>query len=191
MLSLVSIAGCTPPSAPQHEQSGLDSIAQDKHDHSLAAGSGQPLAQSPYRQGLSHLSAGRCRKALVPLSSAYLANQGNAAAAEALVRAQSVCGDDMSSALALATELFQALPEPQFAETLAMALAASGDFDRAVALQRRVVRNEPGRDFGQHLLLRFESCLPADSAWPPNDPVYRVPRLVSDQAWANPGSRQK
>lgn len=52
---------------------------------------------------------------------------------------------DGRRALALATDLVTGLPRPEHAETLAMALAAVGDFERALAQQQNLVEQVRGR----------------------------------------------
>ena len=70
----------------------------------------------------------------------------------------------------LAGRLMDAFPGPDHAETLAMAMAESGDFERAIVLQRKVVegleeRNAPTAAAARGRLTGYERGEPARSPW--------------------------
>jgi tetratricopeptide (TPR) repeat protein len=131
-----------------------------------------------YQLGLARLASGDCGRALEPLEIAHAGNPRQYLIIVALVRAASTCPAAGSSqreqTLTLARELHTNQPSPGSAETLAMALAANGVFDEAIALQTRLV-NAGSTPQLEADLRRYQGGEPAQSAWPPDAPVYRSP----------------
>ncbi|MBT8143636.1 MAG: tetratricopeptide repeat protein [Gammaproteobacteria bacterium] len=152
-------------------------------EHYLRIVEGEPTARSYYLLGLARIASGDCKSAAAPLSQAYAADRTSAEAAAALIRVDSSCGNATSrqkqQALQLAQQLYQAIPEPEFAETLAMALAANGRFDDATSLQQSVVQ-VADNSYSNELLTLFRQHKPALQAWPQDAAIFSVPPLGSD-----------
>lgn len=80
--------------------------------------------------------------------------------------------------LALARPMFEKLRSVDSAETLAMALAASGDFSAAIRLQQSLLTNTPGggaRRFAHGNLERYRQNEIAVRPWPADNPFYSPP----------------
>ncbi len=141
------------------------------------AASDPESARLQYLHGLALLATGDCAAAAVPLDRARRLSPGSAEAAEAWIRTTSSCAPaDRRATVALAAELFSALPEAPFAEAYAMALASNGQFDRAVQLQQRVAANT-GNSYSNDLLERFRNGKTAERPWPDNAPAFHPPRI--------------
>ncbi|MDH3588912.1 MAG: hypothetical protein OEQ74_05875 [Gammaproteobacteria bacterium] len=123
-------------------------------------------AQVHYRQGLMLLASGDCARAATSLDLAIQLSPGNIAIAEAWIRNDSSCRAQRNQqVLAVAAELFTAIPDAAYAEAYAMALAANGQFDRAIQLQERVVANADSV-YSRDLLQRFRNREMAEEPWP-------------------------
>jgi tetratricopeptide (TPR) repeat protein len=100
------------------------------------------------------------------------------ALARVLASAPDVRARDGRRALALAESLMSAEQDIVAGETLAMALAEVGQFDRASSVQREIVAaavNAGAENELVHLrqnLARYEQRQACRVPWPPNDPVF-------------------
>ncbi|CAN5213866.1 hypothetical protein BH24PSE2_BH24PSE2_02520 [soil metagenome] len=140
-----------------------------------------------YRLGLARLAAGDCDGAQPPLEEARQLDPRAGEILTALARTYATCAsaDDEKrrTALEAARLLYEALPEPEQAVTLAMALAANGRFDQAAELQARAIEAERAAAQPQMLaaleedLGRYQAGETADRPWPEQAAVFDPPRL--------------
>lgn len=132
-------------------------------------------ARLHYLHGLALLAVNKCGQAAVALDRAVRLAPGDTDIAEAWIRTRSSCAPgERQAPLALAAELFTALPDAPQAEAYAMALAADGQFERAIQLQRRAAARLD-RDYSNELLRRYTDELPATRPWPDDAAVYTMP----------------
>jgi hypothetical protein len=106
----------------------------------------------------------------------------HAGVASALVRVLAAAPEDAVRSGARAVELGRALHErnqsPDVALSYAMALAETGQFDAALALQERTVAAagsawpEVVRRFALRLAAEYRQSRPAREPWPPGDPAF-------------------
>lgn len=131
-----------------------------------------------YQLGLARLASGDCDRALAPLETAHTGNPRHYLILVALVRTASSCpaatASQREQALALARDLHGNRRTPESTETLAMALAANGVFDEAIALQTRLANASDAAHLMANLQ-HYQRGEPAESAWPADAPVYRSP----------------
>ena len=148
------------------------------------AGDEQALIR--YRGGLASLAGGACDAAVTALEEAFELKPDSGEIYQALARAYATCvpANDprRGQGLELARALFEARRDEAHAETLAMALAGTGSFSRAVELQEQVVESSEGRNdaftsWRQEQLQRYRSGEEAAQAWPTGHPVYRPARF--------------
>jgi len=136
-----------------------------------------------YQLGLARLASGDCDRALDPLETAWTANPRQYLILVALVRAAATCpaatAAQRQQALTLARELHGNQHTPDTTETLAMALAANGGFEEAIALQTQLVSPRGAPHLAANLRY-FQDGQPAPSAWPPDSRTYRSPPPVAD-----------
>jgi cytochrome c-type biogenesis protein CcmH/NrfG len=128
-------------------------------------------------------------KARATLESALKVAPGHPALLNALARVLASSQDarvrEPGRALALARELFARYRNGEGAQTLALALAANGQFGDAVTLQRMIIAKEREGNSAppKALLLRnlslYERGLSASSGWAEDDPWFR-PRTVAE-----------
>jgi hypothetical protein len=91
---------------------------------------------------------------------------------------------DGTRARQLAQQLFEATRHPDAAQTYAMALAETGQFDEAAKLQREtmrfVERQAPAtiKAFMARNLALFEGSKPVREGWPADDPSF-APRSAA------------
>lgn len=121
--------------------------------------------------------------------------QGDVEVLTALTRAYSTCGDvteeQKKQALEAARSMYDASPGQDTSETLAMASAANGLFDDAIAAQTQAIfeavkqGNEGVLPWMRENLRRYESGEPAKAAWSADAEVFR-PRPLQ----APPSTRQ-
>ena len=146
----------------------------------LAARPDTSAARFGYAMALVRL--GRYREARDWLDRASKTYENQPGFAHALARLLAAAPDpsvrNVSRAVALGRALFdahRAIPE---AETLAMAFAASGQFDDAVMLQQQIVDAAPRAGTGLNLqwlqanLDRYKRHEPCPAPWPDDDPVF-------------------
>ena len=143
---------------------------------------GEQRALFLYREGLAYLADGRCGEAITALESARAIKKDSGEVFQALARAWSTCPEvsleQRRESVELATALFRARPDEAHAETLAIASAGVGDWQRAVDIQTRLVeqyraRSDPLLEWQTGRLQAFLEKRPADSAWPPGHRIYR------------------
>lgn len=143
-------------------------------------------AQGPdpmFRQGLAQAAAGDCVPAMGSFAAALNRDQENPAVLQALVRTAATCPDatpeQRTQALRYAELLYDTIPRMQTAETLAMALAASGRYEEAVQLQAQAIFEAvksdeiDGNPQLRANMERYESSKPAERPWPEDHPVFR------------------
>lgn len=137
-----------------------------------------------YRQGLAAVADGDCRAALDALARGRVLRPDNGDLMQAWARTASTCeaatAAERSEAELLAGQLFEALSNRDHAATLAMALAANGRFEEAVALQSQVVARPLAGAAEREALERYRSGEPAAAPWPAGDAVFYPPRLNND-----------
>lgn len=140
-----------------------------------------------YREGLAYLAANKCARAAEPLERALQANPGSGEVLEALARTYSTCAEVSSGnrqrGLELARRLYEAVPDSQRAQTMAMACAANGLSQEAVeyqtqsafeALKQGTLEQQPSITRN---LERYRAGQSAHSAWPAGDPIFNPPRF--------------
>ncbi len=135
-------------------------------------------------------AAGRCADALKAVNGALAKDAKNAYLLQLFVRLASTCAlsdaAEKRMALDYAGKLYQGLGDsPTVAEAYALALAANGKWDEAVATQEGamfgVLRSggeaalPPYREF----LALFRAHRQPDRPWPPSSEVYRPARVAS------------
>ncbi len=148
-----------------------------------------------YRLGLAQIAAGKCSEAARSLQSASDLNASYGPVVQAIVRNYASCRASDAQQIRQALEdgrwLYQQLPDAEHGEALAMALAASGAMDEAVALQRKVLSEAPaGTDAATHTFMRenlrrYQDGQPAARPWPAGATVFLPPRVGERQ---RPGS---
>jgi tetratricopeptide (TPR) repeat protein len=135
-----------------------------------------------YREGLAYLAGGRCGDALTALESARDLKPDSGEVFQSLARAYASCPDvpepKRRDAVRMATILFQARPDEGHAETLAMASASVGNWQRAIEIQGRLVeayrgREDPLLEWQTGQLAAYRAEEKPRSAWPPGHPVFR------------------
>jgi len=148
---------------------------------------GDQRAYFAYREALARLAAGDCSRAIPILERARMELPGSGEILQALARSYAACPgidqDHVAMSERLAQQLYEARPDFDHTETLAMAAAANGHWQRAVDLQTRLLR--AATDIGdpaveQHaraLLEDYRSRRRAVMPWPVSHPVYRPERL--------------
>ena len=86
---------------------------------------------------------------------------------------------DGPRALQMARALFEATRSPDVGQTYAMALAETGDFERAISLQRETViayermGDASMKPFLQKNLASYEHHRPTREPWPTDDPIFK------------------
>ncbi len=144
-----------------------------------------------YRGAIAMLVVGRCEDAADQLEQALEAMPGQYPIASALVRAYAVCAtipvSDKELPLQLASRMMQQSRRLDSAESVAMLLAATGQFEDAVALQKQLIGQvEAGRsaagwlDFLNENLRHYENDEAAVHPFAPNDPALSPPRVTMD-----------
>lgn len=136
-----------------------------------------------YRQALAWLATGDCARAIELLEQARVELPGSGEILQALARSYAACPgldpDRVAASERLAQQLYEARPDFDHAETLAMAAAANGHWQRAVELQMRLLRaateaTDPAVERRARVLLEgYRSRRPAATPWPADHPVFR------------------
>ena len=153
--------------------------------------------QSRYWLALAYLAFDQCAEAQTPLEEAVSLASEDPIIKQALTRAYAICPtttpDQLLAALDNANGLYQAYPGLQTSVTLAMVLAAMGEFDEAMEYQRQAMFE--GLKLGDEATMsRLKAMLddygagkPAQHAWPPESDVYVPPRMARPQTPSAPG----
>ena len=136
-----------------------------------------------YRRGLATLAAEGCAEAGRMFEAALALRPGSGEVMQALARTDATCPglgpDRRARALELARQLFAARPDAAHADTLAIAAAADGRFERAVGLEEQLVAaaaaagDEAAVAWHEELLARFRAGQAPARAWPAGHPVFR------------------
>ncbi|MGI9264884.1 MAG: tetratricopeptide repeat protein, partial [Gammaproteobacteria bacterium] len=136
-----------------------------------------------YGKGLAELAAWDCDAALESFEKALALRPDSGEIYQALARSYATCpkldAQRRKKGLELAQQLIQARSNRDHAETLAMAAAANGQFERAVQIQRQLLgsvqsgSNNHAIEWHEHLLERYSGGVPADRPWPLWHPIYR------------------
>lgn len=188
MLLLAAAAcGCDAPPTSTDQPAGADDLLRAGRYAQAARGYAElPSAirdshEIAFREGLALVASGDCNAAARRFRLAWRSVPTNRYYADALIRTGASCaraGDDAGQ-LALAAELFEAEPDARYGETLAMALAAAGQYDNALRTQRHVVRAQPDNEFSASLLERFRSGQAATRPWPVASTAQRLGETVN------------
>jgi tetratricopeptide (TPR) repeat protein len=143
-----------------------------------------------HSRALAYIKAGRLNEARTVLEEGLAAQPDNPFLRSALVRILVTTPDpggrNAARALELAKSLFETARVPEFGQTYAMALAASGHFDDAVKLQQETMiafarSGAPASaEFLQGNLARYQRHLRARKGWANDDPIFepRSPATV-------------
>ncbi len=135
-----------------------------------------------FRWALAQIKLGRFAEARAKLEEEIKALPGNKEVAQVLVRLLSACPDsrirDGQQAMALVQSVFTDQNNPNFAQTVAMAFAETGQFDQAVKLQLIAVDAARDSNFPalQKMLTedlaRYQRRQPCRRPWLELDPVF-------------------
>lgn len=135
-----------------------------------------------FRLALSLHASGDCLAAVATMERALALQPNSGTLNQGLIRSGSSCPQaepaDKQRWLVLARPMFEKLRSVDSAETLAMALAASGDFGEAIRLQQSLLTNMPGggaRRFAHGNLERYRQNEIAVRPWPADNPFYSPP----------------
>ncbi len=150
--------------------------------HYLAAKQKNTLepARILHSLALAYIRAGRSVDARTTLEEGLALQPNSRFFQNALARVLATASDsrvrDAPRALEMAEKLFGAARVPEFAETYAMALAASGHYKKAIELQQEAI-NTLGADsssarFAADNLSRYRRNRPALSGWASDDPAF-------------------
>ena len=187
LLVAAAVCGCdAPPPGKDQPASADDLLRAGRYAQAARGYAAMPSAireshDIAFREGLALVAAGDCDAAAQRFRLAWHSVPTNRYYADALIRTGASCaraGDDAGD-LALAAELFEAEPDARYGETLAMALAAAGQYDNALRTQRHVVRAQPDNEFSANLLERFRNSQAATHPWPVTSTAERLDE-VSD-----------
>jgi len=144
---------------------------------------------------LANVKAGHYGEARKVLEAALETQPGNPEIINTLARVLATAPPpsvrDGPRALALAKALFETTRNPDVGETYAMALAETGRFDQAVALQKQVIiaaergGGRRGLAFLQRNLALYEQRKATREGWPADDPLFK-PRSGAARLAKNP-----
>jgi tetratricopeptide (TPR) repeat protein len=156
----------------------------------------RPTARVRLSLAFALVKAGQWQEARAVLERALAADPRDVGAANALVRILASAPDDAvrdgARALQVAQPLFDAQSSPEVGQTLAMAFAESGEFDRAVDLQTQALdalskaATGPALEFPRANLARYRERRPARQPWPADHPAFQ-PRSPAAQTARPPG----
>jgi tetratricopeptide (TPR) repeat protein len=142
-----------------------------------------PSARTRLSLALALWRGGRERDARAELERGVAAEPTHLATGNALARLLAAAPDarvrDGRRALALSQRLLQSSSSPELGQTLAMALAETGDFSRAVDVQQQVIAAYRGSAPAAWLaalesnLARYGQRQAARQPWPDNDPIFQ------------------
>jgi tetratricopeptide (TPR) repeat protein len=151
-----------------------------------------------YLLGMAWLAADECQWAHPVLLRAAAMTPGDGQLLTALTRAYSTCGDvteeQKKQALETARSMYDTSPDQNTSETLAMASAANGLFEEAVAAQTQAIfeavkqGNEDQLPWMRENLRRYESGQPAAAPWSKDADVYRPLALAKPAERPQPES---
>jgi len=133
-----------------------------------------------FRLALALQASGDCPLAIATMKRALSLQASSGTLNQGLIRIGSGCQQDADKPelLILARKMFNAMHSLDSAETLAMALAANGQFDQAISLQQSLLTNLPGgsaKRFARRNLERYQQALTATKPWPADSPFYNPP----------------
>ena len=150
-----------------------------------------------YLLGISWLAAGECQWAHPVLLRAAAMTPGDGQLLTALTRTYSTCADvteeQKKQALETARSMYDTSPGQDTSETLAMASAANGLFDDAIAAQTQAIfeavkqGNEDVLPWMRENLRLYESGEPAKAAWSADADVFH-PRSLQAPPSARRGA---
>ncbi len=136
-----------------------------------------------YNKGLAELAAWDCEAAVRSFEQALALRPNGGEIHQALARSYATCPaideTHRAKALELAQQLFQARRNQDHAETMAMAAAANGQFQRALQIEQQLldnarrIPNRQGIEWHEHLLELYGKGTVADRPWPLWHPVYK------------------
>lgn len=138
-----------------------------------------------FRWALTQIKLGRFAEARVKLEEEIKALPGNKEVAQVLVRLLSACPDakirDGQRAMALVQSVFSDQNNPNFAQSVAMAFAETGQFDQAVKLQQIAIEAARNSNFPalqkmlNEDLIRYQHRQPCRHPWLDQDPIFLPP----------------
>ncbi|MFK7886074.1 MAG: tetratricopeptide repeat protein [Gammaproteobacteria bacterium] len=138
-----------------------------------------------YREGIAWLAAAKCTESETALLAGYELDQTALRIVQAIARLYATCPVDDTkrrAALKYAQVLYNAQPSLETSATLAMVLAANGQFEDAADYQRQAifeglktgrVKEDPSLSEN---LERYTSGQKVDVAWPETHPIFYPPR---------------
>ncbi|MFV2073632.1 MAG: tetratricopeptide repeat protein [Thermoanaerobaculales bacterium] len=139
------------------------------------------LVKARYLHALALVGLGRNLDAIAVLDEALAISPDDASLRQAFARLLATTpatkAETQRRALELALSLYRESRSLETAETLAMCLAATGNFEQAVALQQRIVDatsdlgDEQLTDRLKHYLELYRQGRPADRPWSPAQPA--------------------
>ncbi len=183
--------------ADAHMRDGHPEAAIPLYREALAANPPDPVARNALAMALARDRKWRDARAV--LEEGFDGTMQDAARVNALARILAAAPDsaarDAARALALARRLFEATRAPEAGQTFAMAMAESGDFDRAASLQRATlaIAGPSGawdpRAFVQANLALYERRKPAREPWPENHPEFNPSRVQASARTTAASSR--
>ncbi len=164
--------------ADLHMRAGRFDAAAQRYRQALQAA---PSTRVRISLALVALRLGRERDARAELERGIAADPEHTGVVNALARVLATASDagvrDGRRALVLALALRERTNSAEVAQTLAMALAETGDFKGAVQVQQQVIaavaRGGVTPPFLQENLTRYEQRRPARAAWAADDPIFR------------------
>ncbi len=142
-----------------------------------------------FRLALSLHASGDCLAAVAIMERALALQPNSGTLNQGLIRSGSSCPAagqaDKLRWLTLARPMFEKLRSVDSAETLAMALAASGNFSEAIRLQQSLLTNMLGggaKRFAHGNLEKYQQNRIAVRPWPTDNPFYSPPpALLADK----------
>ncbi len=177
--------------ADAYMRDGRAAAAVPLYKEVLAASSTDPAARMALAMSLARDR--KWREARAVLEEGFDGSIEDAPRANALARILAAAPDerarDGARALALSRRLFEATHAPEAGLTFAMAMAETGEYERAAGLQRATLvladraNATEARPFILANLALYEQRKPAREPWPANHPIFN-PRHV--QAAARP-----
>jgi tetratricopeptide (TPR) repeat protein len=160
-------------------------FAQAAQQYGLAAARDDKNAEIRYREGMAWMAAATCERAETALLAAYELEPTALRVVQAIARLYATCPVDdekRRQALKYAQLLYNAQPALETAATLAMVLAANGQFEDAADYQRQAIfealksgRAQSDPSLGANLE-RYVNGQPSERAWPLDHPIFRPAR---------------
>ncbi|MFK8015298.1 MAG: tetratricopeptide repeat protein [Gammaproteobacteria bacterium] len=153
--------------------------------YGMAGARDEKNAELRFRQGIAWIAAQRCDRAETALLAGYELEERAVRIVQAIARLYATCDVDSAkrkTALAYAQLLYNAQPTLETAETLAMVLAANGEFEDAADFQRQAIfeglktgRAQSDPSLSENLEL-YVGGQQTRRAWPEGHPIFTPAR---------------